>query len=72
MVKIVCRYCNHICDMLCDSQKCKSYFLAAIEQINCVLKRKPNDTDGNSASFTNGLKRTIAEVNRDKNEYEYL
>lgn len=57
-------YCDHICRMLCDSQQCEKAFIAAVKLVNCVLKRTPNDTDGNNADFTAELKRVIAEVNK--------
>ena len=56
-------YCDHLCSLLCDSGKCEESFKAAIKLIDFVLKRKPNDTDGNSASFTSSLKRTIIDIN---------
>ena len=55
-------YCDHLCSLLCDPGKCEESFKAAIKLIDFVLKRKPNDTDGNSASFTSSLKRTIIDV----------
>ena len=62
-------YCDHLCSLLCDSSKCEESFKAAIKLIDTVLKRKPNDTDGNSASFTSLLKQTIIKVNT-KNKHE--
>ena len=56
-------YCDHLCSLLCDPVKCEESFKAAIKLIDFVLKRKPNDTDGNSASFTSSLKRTIIDIN---------
>ena len=59
-------YCDHLCSKLCDSTKCEESFKAAIQMIDYVLKRKPNDTDGNSASFTSSLKQAIVNINKDK------
>ena len=56
-------YCDPLCSLLCDSGKCEESFKAAIKLIDFVLKRKPNDTDGNSAAFTSSLKRAIIDIN---------
>lgn len=57
-------YCDHLCVLLCDSNMCEKSFKAAIALVDQVLKRDPNDTDGNRIDFTNDLKRTIALVNK--------
>ena len=57
-------YCDHLCSKLCDSTKCEESFKAAIQLIDYVLKRKPNDTDGNSASFTSSLKQAIFDIDK--------
>lgn len=56
-------YCDHLCSILCDTAKCEESFKAAIQLIDYVLKRKPNDTDGNSSSFTSSLKQAIVNIN---------
>lgn len=56
-------YCNHLCEQLCDEDRCLKSFNAAVALLQTVLKRKPNDTDGNRADLTQSLNRTIAQVN---------
>ena len=57
-------YCDFICNKLCDRQQCEVAFNAAVDLVNQVLGREPNDTDGNRADFTNDLNKTMAEINR--------
>lgn len=55
-------YCDHLCKKLCDWEKCKEAFCAATQLIDYVLKRDPNDQDGNRVELTNELKKTVHAV----------
>lgn len=61
-------YCNHLCDLLCDNQKCLDSFKAAVRLVDTVLKREPNDTDGNRIDFTTALNQTIGLVKQKMKE----
>ena len=57
-------YCDYLCELLCDEKRCKQSFEAAVALLKSVLKREPNDTDGNRADLTSDLNRTIALINQ--------
>lgn len=57
-------YCDHLCEILCDKQKCAKAFEAAVTLLDNALKRAPNDTDGNRADLTNKIKQLMAQVNK--------
>ena len=56
-------YCDHLCKILCNNEKCVESFKAAVTLVDRVLKRKPNDTDGNRSDFTADLNRIIVSIN---------
>lgn len=56
-------YCDHLCEILCDSEKCKMGFDAAIKLIQTAINREPKDKDRMSKSFTDSLYRFSSQVN---------
>ena len=62
-------YCDHLCTILCDEQKCKDGFLAAQELIRQALEKKePKDSDSANKEFTKRLNLLINEAVKRKNE----
>ena len=57
-------YCDHICSILCDEEKCKQGFLAARKLIDEALKRKPIDRDRTCGSLTNQMKKLAHIINK--------
>lgn len=57
-------YCNHLCDILCDDERCKIGFIASTQLVDKALKRDPNNADRMSLEFTKRLKEIAAELNR--------
>lgn len=63
-------YCDHICEILCDEERCRLGFTAALQLVNTALKRNPTDSDRMKSSFTNKIKELAALANQyrsDKN-----
>ena len=58
-------YCDHLCTILCDENRCKEGFVAATKLVDVALKRNPVDSDRMSSDFTEKLK----ELARKANEY---
>ena len=56
-------YCEEICKVLCDNQKCKNTFEVALKVVQTALQRKPNDTDQQSSVFTKLIKTIVVNVN---------
>lgn len=56
-------YCDHICSILCDNNKCKEGFNAAVKLIDIVLKREPKDQDRASKLFTDSLYKVSSQLN---------
>ena len=56
-------YCDNICKILCDKEKCVKAFQAALRIVEAALKRKPNDNDQQSAYFTKSIKELMISVN---------
>lgn len=57
-------YCDHLCEILCDSEKCKMGFDAAIKLILTAINHEPNDKDRMSRKFTESLYRFSSQVNK--------
>jgi len=57
------KYCDHICSILCDDEKCERGFRAAIKLVDEALQGEPRDRDRTSSMFTNTLKKLIDKVN---------
>lgn len=57
-------YCDHICEILCDEERCKLGFTAALQLVNTALKRNPTDSDRMKSSFTNKIKELAALANQ--------
>lgn len=68
--KNVDKYCEHICSILCDSEKCKMAFRAATGVIDKVLKVSPKDSDRLSSVFTDNIKELVYIIN-EKKKYKY-
>lgn len=48
-------YCDYLCEILCDNNKCTEAFQAAVKMIDSALKREPKDQDGMSEQLTRDL-----------------
>lgn len=48
-------YCDHLCEILCDEKRCLNGFKTALELIDKVLGRDPQDRDRMRHSFTKQL-----------------
>ena len=62
-------YCDHLCKILCDDEKCEKGFKAAILLVNTALGHEPNDSDRMKESFTKKIKELAAraaEINKTK------
>lgn len=57
-------YCEHLCEILCDSKKCKDGFEAAVKLIEYVLKRAPVDRDRLDSQFTKDLVKAAVMLNQ--------
>ena len=62
-------YCNHLCDILCNSERCRQGFLAALALLEKALKRNPQDNDRMSRKLTNDLKILIETTKAYKEEH---
>lgn len=49
-------YCNHLCKILCNRQRCEEGFTAALELVKQALGREPRDQDSMNGNFTKELK----------------
>ena len=52
-------YCDHLCTILCDKNKCDAGFSAAIELVTQALGREPRDRDRMDGSFTRKLQSLV-------------
>lgn len=58
-------YCDHLCSILCDTDRCKEGFNAAIELVNAALNHcDPNDSDRMKESFTKKMKELAAKADQ--------
>ena len=48
-------YCDHICEILSDNERCKLAFEAAMKMVDSVLGRDPVDRDSMDRMFTDRL-----------------
>ena len=55
-------YCDYLCAVLCNEQRCYEAFGAAVKLIDYVLRRDPNDKDGNSKTLTDGMMKTAEQI----------
>lgn len=63
------QYCDHLCRILCDVQKCEKGFDAAIKLVSTVLGRSPKDSDRMSGKLTEDMIKTsiqIDSINKNK------
>lgn len=56
-------YCDHLCEILSNQERCKQGFLAALKLVDTALKRSPNDSDRMKESFTRKIKELAARAN---------
>ena len=56
-------YCEHLCGILVDSQRCTDGFVAATKLIDVALNRNPINNDRLSSSFTKRLKLLAIQAN---------
>lgn len=56
-------YCDHLCSLLMDDERCKKGFDAAMKMVDIALKRDPTDSDSTSKVVTNTLKKLAREAN---------
>lgn len=61
-------YCDHLCSILCDENKCKEGFEAAVELTLMALGHYPEDRDRNSSNFTIALRDTIKKIDSRNNK----
>lgn len=64
--KNIDKYCDHICTILCDSEKCRIAFQAATNVIDKVLKTSPKDADRLSSVLTDNIKELVRIINEKK------
>lgn len=57
-------YCDHLCEILSNEERCKEGFRAAIKLVDTALKRSPVDADRMKESFTNKLKELASRANQ--------
>ena len=50
-------YCDYLCEILCDNNKCQKGFEEATKLIDIALNREPKDQDRMSKDFTDKLLR---------------
>lgn len=56
-------YCDHLCEILSNQERCKQGFLAALKLVDTALKRSPNNSDRMKESFTRKIKELAARAN---------
>lgn len=56
-------YCDHLCEILSNEERCKQGFLAALQLVNTALRREPTDSDRMKESFTKRLKELAVQAN---------
>ena len=61
-------YCDYLCELLCDTEKCQKGFEAAMKLIDTVLKREPKDQDSMSKKFTDNLFSLSCQINERKKQ----
>lgn len=66
--KDIVDYCDHLCEIFCDSNKFSEALNAAIGLIDYTLKRNPVDSDQSSEKFTQQMNVNIKEVIKRKKE----
>ena len=54
------KYCDYLCEMLCDGQKCRKGFEAAAKLVDVALGRNPDDKDRMSEELTKKIKEIAA------------
>ncbi len=57
-------YCEYLCSILCDANRCKLGFEAAAKLVDEALKRDPKDNDRMSKQFTDKMKELAARANQ--------
>lgn len=57
-------YCDHLCEILSNEERCKQGFLAAAMLVDTALKRQPNDSDRMKESFTRKIMELAARANQ--------
>lgn len=57
-------YCDHLCKILSNEERCKQGFMAALQLVNTALKRNPTASDRMKESFTKKLKELAARANQ--------
>lgn len=55
-------YCDHLCSILCNTERCKDGFKAALQLIDTSLKRAPRENHRMSSSLTTDIKRLAAQA----------
>ena len=60
-------YCDYLCSMLMDEERCKKGFAAATKMVDIALRRDPTDSDSTSKNVTLKLK----ELAKDANDYRH-
>lgn len=61
-------YCDYLCEILCDSNRCQKGFEAATKLIDTALKREPKDQDRMSKNFTDNLFRLSFQINKRRSQ----
>ena len=57
-------YCDHLCEILSNEERCKTGFIAAAMLVDTALKRQPNDSDRMKESFTKKIMELAARANQ--------
>lgn len=57
-------YCDHLCTLLNDNERCKQGFFAAAQLVDIALGRNPVDNDRMSHNFTTKLKTLAQQANK--------
>jgi hypothetical protein len=61
-------YCDHLCEILSDEERCKTGFMAAAMLVDAALKRQPYDSDRMKESFTKKIIELAARANQIKRQ----
>lgn len=57
-------YCDHLCEILSNEERCKTGFMAAAMLVDAALKRQPYDSDRMKESFTKKIMELAARANQ--------
>ena len=57
-------YCDHLCEILCNEERCKTGFIAAAKLVDTALNRQPNDSDSMKESFTSKIMELAERANQ--------